>query len=383
MVFKKKKEMISKSIGKLMKKNYESIENPGSFGGVKRLYDASKTKNKEIQIFDVKKYLSEQDEYTLHKPVRKIFKRNKVTVSGIDDTWQMDLVDMSAFKNENKNITFILTVIDVFSKFAWGRMLQNKTGLTVLEAIKSIIKNSKRKPKNLHTDQGSEFFNKHCKKYFIEENINHYFTYSGLKASICERFNRTLKDRMWRHFTFAKNNKYYDVFEKFFVSYNSSYHRSIKMSPQSVNKSNSDSVFFNLYGYDKNEGNFDKDVKLNLKEGDFVRMSKYKGIFSKGYERNWTTEVVEVFKINFNNRIPVFICRDLSGEILEGVFYDEELQKVTINIRELERRGEFTVNKILDTRTRKGKKEYFVSWLYYPQSANSWISEGNWNKKNL
>ena len=72
--------------------------------------------------------------------MRKIFKRNKVTVSGIDDTWQMDLVDMSAFKNENKNITFILTVIDVFSKFAWGRMLQNKTGLTVLEAIKSIIK---------------------------------------------------------------------------------------------------------------------------------------------------------------------------------------------------------------------------------------------------
>ena len=85
-----------------------------------------------------------------------------------------------------------------------GRMLLNKKAETVLDAIKSVIKTSKRKPKKIHTDQGTEFFNIHSKKFFEKENIKHYHTKSYLKASIVERFNRTLKDKMWRYTNSSK-----------------------------------------------------------------------------------------------------------------------------------------------------------------------------------
>jgi hypothetical protein len=368
-----------KKIDILVKNNYNQIENPGSLGGVKRLYDQLKVKNKNVNQDEITSYLTTKDEYSLHRPIQKNFSRNKFVVAGIDDTWQMDLVDIKAFKKENKNYTFILTVIDVFSKYAWGRMLINKNGETVLSAIKSIF-SSKRKPKRIHSDKGTEFFNKDVKNFFKEQNIQHYITYSDMKASIVERFNRTLKERMWRHFTATKSKIYHDVFDKFFISYNSSYHSSIKMSPNQVNKSNSDKVFFNIYGYDINEGDYDFNVKINFKVGEFVRISRYKHVFSKGYDPNWTNEVFEVIEINLNYQIPVYKLKDLMGVTIEGSFYSEELQKVSINIREYQRRGEFLVDWILDTRVRKGKKEYFVSWKYYPESENSWIEEKDWVK---
>ena len=63
-------------------------------------FNVLKIKNKGIKESDVRKYLSEQNEYTLHKPITRKFKRNKVVVYGIDDTWQLDLVDMQKFSGE-------------------------------------------------------------------------------------------------------------------------------------------------------------------------------------------------------------------------------------------------------------------------------------------
>ena len=55
------------------------------------------------------------------------------------------------------------------------------------------------------------------------------------------------------------------------------------MSPNNVKKSNSDEVFKNLYNFEKKEGEYRTDVKIHFTKGDFVRISKYKNIFSKGY----------------------------------------------------------------------------------------------------
>ena len=370
------KEKIEKRNG-LIEKSYIKIDNPGSLGGLNRLYRELKKKNKDIRLKDVQNFISTQDEYSLHKPLKKNFVRNKVLVFDIDDTWQIDLIDMSKFQKENEKVNYILTIIDVFSKYAWGKMLINKKAETVLVAMKSVIQESKRKPSKIHADQGNEFFNKHFKNYLDKENIQMYITNSGLKASIIERFNRTIKEKIWRYFTAYKTTSYYKVFENFFKSYNSSIHRSIKMRPINVNKKNSDKVFFNLYGYKINESN-EKEIDVVFKKGDFVRISKYKNLFSKGYERNWQNEVFEVDKIIVNNSLPVYELKDLLGERLEGIFYTEELQKVGINIRELEAKGEFDIDKILDSRIKNKQKEYFVSWKYYPDSTNSWIKESSW-----
>lgn len=364
----------------LIEKSYIKIDNPGSLGGVRKLYEQLKKKNKNIKYSDVENYISTQDEYSLHKPLKKKFARNKVLVFDIDDTWQIDLIDMKKFQKENNKISFILTIIDVFSKYAWGKLLLNKKAETVLEALKLVIEKSKRKPMKIHADQGNEFFNKHFKSYLEKQNIKIYITNSGLKASIIERFNRTIKEKIWRYFTAYKSTTYFDVFDDFFKSYNFSKHRSIKMRPVDVNQKNKDQVFFNLYGYKINESN-EKEINVVFKKGDFVRISKYKNIFSKGYERNWQNEVFEIDKIIVNNSLPVYELKDLLTEKLEGIFYTQELQKVGINIRELEKKGEFEIDKVLDTRIKDKQKEFLVSWKYYPDSTNSWIKESSWVKR--
>lgn len=113
-------------------------------------------------------------------------------------------------------------------------------------------------------------------------------------------------------------------------AYNHSYHRSIKMRPIDVVKRNQNTVFFNLYGFnleEKNDYNF-KISRIKFKIGEFVRISKYKFKFSKGYTPNWTTEIFRIKKVLLRD-IPVYRIEDQNLEEIEGIFYDSELQKVS------------------------------------------------------
>ena len=84
-------------------------------------------------------WLQSKDTYTLNKPVWYSFLRNRVIVTGTDDQWQADLVDMSSLARYNKGYKFLLTCIDVFSKFAWIVPLRNKTGESLVNSFQSIL----------------------------------------------------------------------------------------------------------------------------------------------------------------------------------------------------------------------------------------------------
>ncbi len=99
----------------------------------------------------------------LHAPARKHFKRRKVIIKGIDDLFQADLVDMSAYASQNRGFHFLLTVIDTFSKYAWVVALKNKSGQSVMKAMSTVFKEG-RIPRNLQTDDGTDFYNKDMKK---------------------------------------------------------------------------------------------------------------------------------------------------------------------------------------------------------------------------
>ena len=57
-------------------------------------------------------------------------------VNGIDKIWAADLVDMQSFSKFNRGVKYLLTVIDVFSKFGWMILLKDKTGVSVSKALK-------------------------------------------------------------------------------------------------------------------------------------------------------------------------------------------------------------------------------------------------------
>ena len=98
----------------------------------------------------------------------------------------------------------------MLSKYAWAVPLKSKGGSETANAIAEIVRESERCPKNLQTDMGKEFYNADVQNILKKHNINHYSTYSTLKASVAERFNRTLKNDMWKMFTLNGNYKWVD-----------------------------------------------------------------------------------------------------------------------------------------------------------------------------
>ena len=131
----------------------------------------------------------------LHAPARRNFLRRKFIMRGIDETWKADLVDMKKHSKLNRGYKYLLTVIDNVSKYAWAIPLKNKSGLELEKAFKGLFEQG-RVPRNLHVDQGTEFYNYRVKNLLHSHNENLYSTFSEKKASIVERFNRTLKNKM-------------------------------------------------------------------------------------------------------------------------------------------------------------------------------------------
>ena len=115
----------------LLSSIYYNTKNSASFSSVKNLFEEAKKKNNSITLKEVKDWLSKQITYTLHKPIKKKFQRNKIIVARIDEQWEADLVDMREFANKNKNNNYILTIIDCFSKFAWVFPIKTKTGASI------------------------------------------------------------------------------------------------------------------------------------------------------------------------------------------------------------------------------------------------------------
>ena len=135
---------------------------------------------------------------------------------------------MRQYEKQNKGYKYLLTVIDVFSKFAWAIPLKAKTGKQMIELFQNIFK--ERKPKKIWTDAGKEFINKDFKKFLADNEIQLYQTYNEGKAVVIERFNRTLKEKMWRYFTETNSNKYLDILPKLLCDYNTTIYSTMKMT---------------------------------------------------------------------------------------------------------------------------------------------------------
>ena len=259
----------------------------------------------------------------LHKPLRKRFARRRVVSNGIDDIWSADLIEMQEFAKSNKGIRYLLNVIDVFSKYVWSIPLKDKTGNSTVEAFNKLIKI--RKPNKLWVDKGKEFYNKSMDKWLEDNYIHRYSTFNEGKAVVIERFNRTLKEIMWKYFTTNNTNKYIDSLDDMVSTYNNTLHRSIKMTPSEASQiENEDIVRSNLYG-----GIKERTKKTKFKVGDHVRIPRYKRLFEKGYTPNWTKEIFQIDKIQNTNPVT-YLIKDLNNEEILGSFYEPELQKTNM-----------------------------------------------------
>lgn len=304
----------------------------------------------------------------LHRPITKKFKRAQVITTGINDIFAADLADMSQFADENDGYKYLLTVIDCFSRFAWAVPIKDKKGDTVLDAFKEIVVKSKRKPNRLWVDQGKEFVNHKMVHWLKENNILIYHTYGEHKASICERFNRTLKSLMWRRLTYEQNDKWIPILPELLHEYNNTKHSAIKMTPiEASKKENENDLWKYQYADSIEEAKEPENTESKIKLGDWVRISKTKRTFEKGYTPNWSHEI---FKVVGKNLVvpPTFILEDWNGERIKGSFYEPELQTTQLA-------DQFIIEKVLETKVIKGVKMALVKWLGYKEPT--WTEEAN------
>ena len=347
---------------------YFNTKSPVAFTSPLALYREAKKRYPSLIFRQVKTWLQSKDTYTLHKPVQYKFPWSRVIVNGIDDQWQADLVDITSLARFNKGYKFLLTCIDVFSKFAWVVPLKNKTGESLVNGFQSIL-DTCRSPGKLQTDKGTEFLNRNFQSLLKEKNIHFFTTNSELKASVVERFNRTLKTRMWKYFTAKNNRVYIDILQDIVHGYNNSYHRSIGRAPVSVSLLNVGQVRRKLYGNLWTKPG----RKFKFKLGDQVRISKSRRTFKKGYLPSWTQEIFTVTKI-MPRVPPVYRLRDYAKDEIKGVFYAEELQKVH-KLDDI-----YKIEKILEEKKENGKVKVLVKWLGYDKKFNTWVPKSELRK---
>jgi transposase InsO family protein len=346
---------------------YYDVREPGSYGGINALYRLMRGKQNKVTLKQVRGWLAEQESYGLHKPVRRRFKRRKIYSRGIDYLWQADLVDMNHLAKNNEGYRYLLTVIDVFSKYAWVVPLKRKDSRSVAEAFEHLF--TERKPAKLQTDKGKEFVNSIVQKTLERHGVKFYTSQNeDIKASVAERFNRTLKTKMWRYFTHKNTHKFVDVLPDMVHSYNNSYHRTIGRTPSSVTRDDEQTLRERMYGsYESSQPG----IPL-LAVGDKVRISKTRQAFGKGYLPNWTDEIFTVVEV-MATAPPTYRLHDYGGEPIEGSFYDKELQRIVKNDVD----DVYKIEKILSSRRKNGVKEVLVKFLGWPSKFNTWLKEAD------
>ncbi len=305
----------------------------------------------------------------LHKPAIKTFERRRVISNYANEIWGADIVDFSDYNEFNNGYRYILCVIDVFSKFAWCEPLRDKTATTINKAFKDIMKFSKRKPKLLWTDKGAEFYNKVFDATLKAQDIKIYSTYGEHKSVVVERFNRTMKEWIWKHFSSTSNANWIDFLPTLLNFYNNEKkHRSIKMTPANASKKeNHQTVYNNLYlkQYQK-IANSDA-VKPRFKIGNVVRISRVKDTFEKGFVDNWSKETFKISTVL--TTIPItYQIVEMDNTPIEGSYYEKELLKT-------EAPNEFDIEKIVKTKTVKKQKQYLVKFIGWPDKYNRWLTE--------
>ena len=303
--------------------------------------------------------------------MRHNFKRNRVIVSGIDDQWDADLIDLTSLAKYNGNSKYVLLLIDIFSRYVWTVKMKNKTSVAVNNALKQVLSQGL-KPKYIRNDQGREFVAKAVQDFLKDNAISYFSTQNRTKANYAERAIKTIKSKLFKYMYANQTYKYIDELESVTVAYNKRYHSSIKMAPSDVNKNNKSSLWKQQYlppGGAKIRSK-ESMKKFKFKTGDFVQISFLKKAFSREYDQKWSDEIFRVAKRFRREGLPVYKLKNFdSSENIQGTFYQEEIQKIKVPADKL-----YKIDKIISTKKVRGKRFYYVSWAGWLKQYNSYVS---------
>jgi hypothetical protein len=294
----------------------------------------------------------------MHK-VTKVRQFSRVHSPDVDAIWSVDLAEFGEIADSNGGYKYILCAVDVFSRYAWCVPLKSKTAKEVWDALASLF--AKVKPEKIWVDQGTEFYNTLMTLELKRLGIGRYSTYGTSKSCIAERFIRTLKHAIWFEFLSKQTRDWRSTLEEIVDKYNHTKHHGIDMTPIEAREEKGREKLALQLG--EGIGVYDKPL---FSVDDWVRISRWKGIFEKGFHPNWSYEVYKVHDIKMGHPVRYYL-QDYDGERINGAFYGAELQRV-------KHPDYFPIEKVIKTRTVRGEKQQLVRFLGYKEPR--WISAG-------
>jgi len=325
------------------------------------IYNATKEKKATENINEYFKQLGTE----IHRRAVKKFPRRKVYSHAPNEIHSADIVDMSSFSHDNKGHQYILVIIDIYSRYGWAIPLKKKNTEDVLNAFKKHYK-SIILPKKLWTDQGGEFYNAKMKAWCDKNGITLYSTFGDHKAAVVERFNRTIKEKLYRTMTQMYTDDWMTYLPDIIEMYNDKVHRSLGETPSDVYSGeilpdeNDEKIQPVKNTGSKSRGSGKSVPRYSI--GDKVRISRIKKTFEKGYAPSWSTAVYQVAEVLTTNPVT-YKLKDRKGNILEGSFYEQELQKTKLD--------KLLIVKIVK---KKGNR-FLVQYHGYTDEFNEWLTK--------
>ena len=105
---------------------YYNPKHRTAFSGANKLWQYIKLHGKNITKKQLYEWLSKQDVYTSHHPIIHRFARKRVVTRGLNDVWDVDLMDMSNLSKYNDGVTFIAIFIDIFSRYLYVEQINKR-----------------------------------------------------------------------------------------------------------------------------------------------------------------------------------------------------------------------------------------------------------------
>ena len=314
-----------------------------NYFGIQKLYTLAK-QIIPITRIKVKEWLQQQKTYQLHKPINFKIRNTKSFKSLSSSTLAIDLIDMSS--KQYKNYNYILTCIDIFSKYTYLFPISQKKPENIEKCLQEILKEHKFKV--ILTDNGTEFKIKIPNIKIIKTQ-----TYNPTNNAIVERMNRNVRDLLRRFF--ENNTNWVQALPKFSHNLNNTYQSTIKDTPYNVFKTYNEEELKNLRERLQKSFNKKKILKdekvLNL--GDNVRViNKIKLKTKDKHLPNWSLETFIIYKIiqpKDNILARYKLINTTTGKIEIGTFNTSQLQviKGILNAPEISKEN-FTNKEVKD-----------------------------------
>jgi hypothetical protein len=312
---------LSKDMNRILTRHYYDLNYPEAYTSKTRLIKKFKD---TYPIKDIENWVSEQENLTKFAFRKTRFKKQLALAHKKDQIWASDLLFYNKYAKENRNLKYVVVVVDVLTRYTYAFATKNKHPSSLVEGFRKIFK--KAKPSlALFVDNGTEFksvfkefMNKNGVEIWISNN-------SETKSFLAEHKIKLIKTRLEKYMAETKSRKWYSALQNIVDGINNSYNRNLGFAPAQIKtKADQKTAFLNLY---KSRLGTDP-PKTKLAVGDKVRVSLLKDTFAKGYSQKFSNSLYTISKVIPKNNINLYKLTDSESNPLLGSFYVNEIVPV-------------------------------------------------------